>query len=94
MVDGKRYHHILDPKTGSPTRGGCISATSVVSADQTYPGALSDAFGTAAFVLGPRAGKAMLEENGYSGILVAEGKAGVLNVTLTDDLVGKTDIIP
>jgi thiamine biosynthesis lipoprotein len=55
MVDGVRYHHILDPRTGYPARG-CLSAT-VVAKQATE----ADALATAAFVLGPEEGIALLE---------------------------------
>lgn len=45
--NGKRYHHIIDPKTGRPSENGINSAT-IVSKE----GALGDALSTAAFVLG------------------------------------------
>ena len=54
--DGVRYHHLFDPRTGQPARG-CQSVT-VVAADA----ASADALATAAFVLGPRRGLALLEE--------------------------------
>ena len=44
--DGKRYHHILDPRTGYPA-DGCMSAT-VVAPDA----AIADALATAICVLG------------------------------------------
>jgi thiamine biosynthesis lipoprotein len=46
--DGQRYHHILDPETGWPSRGGLCSVT-VVSPDAT----LADALSTAMMVMGP-----------------------------------------
>jgi thiamine biosynthesis lipoprotein len=48
--DGKRYHHILDPRTGRPARG--LMSVTVVQPKAT----LADGLATAAFVLGPRRG--------------------------------------
>lgn len=45
--DGKRYHHILDARTGCPSESDLISVT-VISKN----GALSDALSTACFILG------------------------------------------
>ena len=54
-LDGVRYHHILDPRTGYPSTG-CMSAT--VSAPDA---ALADALATSMCVLGPVAGMALIE---------------------------------
>jgi thiamine biosynthesis lipoprotein len=47
LVDGRRYHHLLDPRTGYPASAS-RSAT-VVAPD----GALAEALSTALFILGP-----------------------------------------
>jgi len=65
-VDGVRYHHLLDPRSGYPARG-CQSVT--VTAEEAT---LADALATAAFVLGPEQGLQLLEEwPGVEGLMVA-----------------------
>ncbi|MCA8973902.1 MAG: FAD:protein FMN transferase [Planctomycetes bacterium] len=63
--EGKRYHHILDPRTGYPSTG-CMSAT------VTGPSAeLCDALATACCVLGPTAGLELIAKvRRYEAILV------------------------
>ena len=46
-VDGKTYHHIIDPKTGWPAENGIVSVT-IVSKDAT----LADGLSTGLFVMG------------------------------------------
>ncbi len=55
-IDGQRYHHIIDPRTGWPSRG-CMSAT-VIGPEATF----GDGIATALCVLGPEAGLAIIEE--------------------------------
>jgi thiamine biosynthesis lipoprotein len=56
--------HILDPRNGA-------AAESVASATVVGPGAmLADALATAAFVLGPESGIALLERLGVEGLIV------------------------
>jgi thiamine biosynthesis lipoprotein len=49
-VDGVRYHHLIDPRTGYPAREA--RSFTVVIPDGTS----ADAASTAGFVLGPEAG--------------------------------------
>ncbi|MGC8659908.1 MAG: FAD:protein FMN transferase [Desulfomonilaceae bacterium] len=53
--DGKRYHHILDPKTGYPA-SECESVTIVVPDGSRYEG-----FPAAIFVMGPEKGMAFVQ---------------------------------
>jgi thiamine biosynthesis lipoprotein len=58
-------HHILDPREGR-------SADAMASATAVAPTAmLADALATAAFVLGPREGIALLERHGVGGLLLS-----------------------
>jgi thiamine biosynthesis lipoprotein len=55
IVDGVRYHHIIDPRTGWPARE-CISVSVVAPAAEQ-----SDVLATAIFVLGPEKGLALAQ---------------------------------
>lgn len=67
MVDGVRYHHILDPATGYPARSGLCSVTVLCDG-----GLLADALSTACFVLGPERGMALAENYGAEALFVRE----------------------
>ena len=64
-VDGVRYHHILDPRTGSPARSDVAGVTIV-----TKDGFLSDALSTACFVLGVEEGQKLLEKYDAEGLFI------------------------
>ncbi|MGI5867829.1 MAG: FAD:protein FMN transferase [Kiritimatiellia bacterium] len=61
--DGRRYTHILDPRTGRPV-GGMAQVTVVART-----AAEADALSTACFVLGPEAGAELLEKRQAIGAL-------------------------
>lgn len=64
-ADGRRWGHILDPRTGRPVQNGCRSAH-VVAPSCTQAGLLS----TAALVLGPEEGLRLIESQpGAEGLL-------------------------
>jgi thiamine biosynthesis lipoprotein len=57
--EGRRYHHILNPRTGYPA-GTLSGEIQTVGATVTAPTSmLADAFATAIFVLGPERGIAL-----------------------------------
>lgn len=64
-VDGVRYHHILDPRTGAPARSDVAGVTIV-----TRDGFLSDALSTACFVLGSEEGQKLLEKYDAEGLFI------------------------
>ena len=68
--DGVRYHHLFDPRTGYPSQ---VSRSVTVLADNA---ALADALATAAFVLGPEKGLALLAKfPSTAGMIIgADGK--------------------
>jgi thiamine biosynthesis lipoprotein len=55
-LNGRRYGHIIDPRTGEPVDNGCL-AVSVIAPSCTMAGALS----TTAFVLGPKEGLELIQ---------------------------------
>ena len=67
VQDGQRYHHILDPKTGWPSRS-CISVT--VLSQQAMD---ADILATGVFVLGPEKGLTFIEDlEGIEGLIFYE----------------------
>ena len=80
VIDGVRYHHVLDPRTGKPARG--LRSATVICADAT----LADALSTGMMILGRedalRLGEAL---DGVEAVLV-DDDAGV---HVTSGLAGK-----
>jgi thiamine biosynthesis lipoprotein len=66
MKDGRRYHHILDLDAGEPARE-CRSVTLV-----TDRAVIADALAKGVFILGPRAGMALIERLPHvEGVIVS-----------------------
>lgn len=63
-VDGRRYHHILDPRTGWPAEG--VRSATVISADAT----LADALSTACVVMGVQQSLQVCAQLGAQAVLV------------------------
>ncbi len=85
VKDGKRYHHILDARTGWPAKG--VSSVTAIAASAFRAGR----FATAAFLLGAGAGLALLEDTpGVEGALITETGAilATTGMPLLSDLPG------
>ena len=61
IKDNKRYHHIIDPKTGYPVDNGVMSDTIVIDGNTTDNGMLSDLLTTTVFTLGPEKGLKLID---------------------------------
>ncbi|MEJ2685559.1 MAG: FAD:protein FMN transferase [Candidatus Sulfobium sp.] len=82
ILDGRRYHHLLDPKTGHPAMF-CRSVSVI-----TDKGVFTDSLATAVFILGPERGMKLLQKLGMNGVIVdAKG-----NIHITPGLKGKLTI--
>ncbi|MDP4094146.1 MAG: FAD:protein FMN transferase [Bacillota bacterium] len=85
-MDGKRYHHILDPHTGYPSNSGLISTTIITDSSTE-----ADALSTATFVLGLEKGKKLVESlKGVEAVFITADKKiyitkGLKNIFTFDD---------
>jgi FAD:protein FMN transferase len=73
IENGRRFHHILDPKTGYPAR--LCRSVSVI----TDKGVFTDSFSTGIFVLGPDKGLRLARKLGMEAVII--DSAGVLRTT-------------
>ena len=67
--DGKRYHHIFDPKTGYPAESGLRGVTVIDSCSTK-----ADALTTALFVMGLDKGTAFCEANDIAAVFITVDK--------------------
>lgn len=84
IANGKRYHHIIDPRTGYP-------ATASRSVSVIAPSAMvSDAIDDAVFILGPEKGMALVESLPDVGAVIVDGNN---KVWISERLRGKVTVI-
>lgn len=84
IVSGKRYHHIIDPRTGHP-------ATACRSVTIWAPTALlADEIDDAVFVLGPEKGMKLVESLEGVGAVIVDAKN---NVGISKRLQGKIQLV-
>jgi len=80
VIDGRRYHHIIDPSTGYPA-GGVVSVT-IVAPDATT----ADVFSTAVFVMGRSRGMAFVGAQPEVDALILYEENGELRYDITPRL--------
>lgn len=83
IVDGKRYHHIIDPRTGHPATA-CRSVT--IWAPNAF---LADEVDDAVFILGPDKGMKLVESLDGVAAVIVDAKN---NVHISKRLQGKVEI--
>jgi FAD:protein FMN transferase len=84
IVDGKRYHHIIDPRTGYPATA---SRSVTVWAPDAF---IADAIDDGIFILGPEQGLKLLESIDGAGAVIVDAQN---RVTVSDRLKGKVKIL-
>ena len=82
-LDGIRYHHLLDPKTGWPAQNELASVT--ILSDSSMEG---DALATAAFILGTEKGLELIESmEGIEAVFIARNREVILSSGAKDYII-------
>jgi len=84
IKDGVRYHHILDPRTGSPAQSELLSATAICSCSTD-----ADAITTALFILGPQNSIELLRKLEVETVFVTKD----LSIIVSNGLAGNFELI-
>lgn len=84
VVNGKRYHHIIDPRSGQPATA-CRSVT--IWAPNAF---IADAIDDAVFILGPEKGLKLVESLDGVAAVVVDARN---NVWVSKRLQGKLEIV-
>lgn len=85
---GRRFHHIIDPRTGYPVDSGLMSAT-VLSRSSME----ADALSTAVFVSGLERGMELIKRvPGAEGIAIAKDKTVFITKGLKDCFIARSDL--
>ena len=66
VIDGQRYHHIIDPKTCMPTDNGIASVSVSVNGDIENCATIADILSTSIFVLGEQQINSLLPQKNFT----------------------------
>jgi len=77
-IDGKRYAHIIDPRTGYPVSG--VQSVTVLVPAQAGAGALSDAASKPIFIGGPGGWRNAASRMGVSHAMLVDSE-GIIHIT-------------
>ena len=75
VVDGKRYSHIIDPRSGYPVAG--VRSVTVIVPPQPGAGALSDAASKPLFIAGPSGWREAARKLGIAQALLVDAAGGM-----------------
>lgn len=70
-VDGIRYHHILDPRTGYPSTG--LQSVTIINKSNTF----ADALATAVFVMGKEKGMKLIESLDDTEVMMIDSNGNI-----------------
>ncbi len=83
IQDNKRYHHIIDTRTGYPVESSLLSVS--IIADDSF---IADALSTAAFVAGVEKGLQLIDSYpGVEAIFITEENEIILTSGISDDTI-------
>lgn len=75
MLDGKRYCHLIDPRTGHPVQG--IQAVTVIAPPGPGAGTLSDVASKPVFISGLNGWRQAAQDMGISNVMLIDDKGAV-----------------
>ncbi|MDA8384036.1 MAG: FAD:protein FMN transferase [Betaproteobacteria bacterium] len=75
ILDGKRYCHIIDPRTGYPAQG--VESVTVIAPPGPLSGALSDAASKPIFIAGTRGWRAAARRMGIKDVMLIDDRGQV-----------------
>ncbi|MBE0538300.1 MAG: FAD:protein FMN transferase [Ignavibacterium sp.] len=70
-VDGVRYHHILDPKTGYPSRG--LQSVTIINKSNAF----ADGLATAVFVMGKEKGMKLIKDLNDTEVMIIDSEENI-----------------